>query len=208
MIVLRQSLVKISTLKPAYAPNPTHSKPPWTSTDKPPEPHRRSVFTIKTLGFGNRHALDDAPFSLWDGNIEEFREPSLEQIQWICGRYQAFAVHVDLPDIIIRTSQPPSEIPLTVACALARFIPQDPFLSGLPFGPLRPYGTVKRDDVLSYSLPKFAIPSHQQSIEVIKSLSPEADIRAINFIPPQTIVELDASSGRTYNRKSLPAKAG
>ena len=164
MIVLRKSPVKVSTLKPTYAPNST-------STHEQPESRRQNVFTIKNPGFGSRHVLDDAPFSLWDGDIGEFRQPSQNEIEWICGKYQAFAVHVDFPDIVIRTSQPPSQIPLTVACALARFIPQDLHLPSLPSGSLRPYGTRKRDDILSYSLPKFAIPRHQQSIEVINLLS-------------------------------------
>lgn len=211
MIVLRQSPVKISTLKPAYAPNPTsseHPPVPPTLPHEQPESQRHKPFTIKTPGFGSRHNLDDAPFSLWDGNIEEFRDPSHVEIEWIIGKYKAFAVHVDFPDIIIRTSQPPSHIPLTVACALARFIPQDLHLLSLPYGSLRPYGTKKRDDIVSYSLPKFEIPTHQQSMEVIKLLSSEVDIRAIHFMPPQIIVELDVASGRTYDKQSLPPMAG
>lgn len=198
MSILRQSPVRFSTLKPAYAP----------SSYEKAASHRGRGFTIKTPGFGSRHAFDDAPFSLWDDEVEEFREPSNAEIEWICARYQAVAVHVDLPDIIITTSQPPSPIPLTVACALARFLPQDLHLPTLPAGSLRPYGTTKRDDVLSYSLPKFEIPSHQQSIEVIESFSPEVHIRAVHFIPPQIIVELDPTGGRTYDTKSLPATAG
>ena len=197
-----------STLEPAYAPNPTHSEHPPASTHEQSEPHRRNIFTNKTSGFGSRHVLDDAPFSLWDDIIDEFREPTPDEISRICEKYQAFAVDVDLPDLIIRTSHPPSHIPLTVACALARFVPQDLHLPSLPYGSLRPYSTTKRDDILSYALPKFAIPSHQQSMEVISILSPEVDIRAIHFLPPQIIVEIDTTSGRTYKRKSLPARAG
>ena len=122
--------------------------------------------------------------------------------------YRARAIHVSLPDIIIRTDRPPTEIPLTVGGALVRFVPEDMVLPNIPVGSLRPYPNSQRGDLLSSPLPLYSIPSHQQSHEIIRLLELEVDIRAVHFLPPQIIVELDNTSGKKYNRHSLPSRAG
>ena len=122
--------------------------------------------------------------------------------------YQASAIHVDLPDIIIRTDQPPTEIPLTIGGALVRFVPGDMFLPNLPVDSLKPYPNSQRGDLLSSPLPLYSIPRHQECHEIIKLLELEVDIRAIHFLPPQIIVELDMTSGKKYDRHSLPSRAG
>jgi len=54
----------------------------------------------------------------------------------------------------------------------------------------------------------YSIPRHQECHEIIKLLELEVDIRAIHFLPPQIIVELDMTSGKKYDRHSLPSRAG
>jgi len=122
--------------------------------------------------------------------------------------YRARAIHVNLPDIIIRTDQPPTEIPLTIGGALVRFVPEDMVLPNIPVGSLRPYPNSQRGDLLSSPLPLYSIPRHQECHEIIKLLELEVDIRAIHFLPPQIIVELDMTSGKKYDRHSLPSRAG
>lgn len=122
--------------------------------------------------------------------------------------YRARAIHVELPDVIIRTDQPPTDIPLTIGGALVRFVPEDMFLPNLPVDSLKPYPNSQRGDLLSSPLPLYSIPRHQECHEIIKLLELEVDIRAIHFLPPQIIVELDMTSAKKYDRHSLPSRAG
>ena len=80
-------------------------------------------------------------------------------------------------------------------------------LPNIPLGSLKPYPNSQRSDLLSLPLPLYLIPSHQQCYEIISLLDLEVDIRAIHFLPPQIIVELDNASGKKYDRHSLPSKA-
>jgi len=195
MIVTRNSPVKISLRKPVYVPRSSPHKDQSPSQSQS-QSQRPQPFTTQNPGFGSRHVHDSAPFSLWDHESAAFREPRANELDWMFATYRARAIHVDLPDIIIRTDQPPTEIPLTIGGALVRFIPEDMFLPNIPAGSLRPYPNCRRDDLLSSPLPLYSIPSHKQCHEIIRLLELEVDIRAIHFLPPQIIVELDMISGR------------
>lgn len=202
MSVTRLSPIKISLRQPAYVPTPS----PQNDQSQSQRPHH---FTTQNPGFGSRHVHDKAPFSLWDYESTTFREPFALELDWMFATYRAKAIHVSLPDIIISTDQPPTEIPFTLGGALVRFVPEDMLLPNIPDGSLRPYPNSQRGDLLiSSSLPLYSIPSHQQCHEIIRLLELEVDIRAIHFLPPQIIVELDMTSKRKYNRHSLPSRAG
>ena len=191
MIVTRQSPVKIQLPKPIYVS---------VSSDH--------GFRTQNPGFGSRHIYDTAPFCLWDYDSTTFREPLARELDWMFTTYQARAISVTLPDIIIRTDSPPNDIPLTVGGALARFVPADMVLPNIPVGPLKPYPNSQRSDLLSSDLPLYSIPSQQQCQEILRLLELEVTIRAIHFLPPHIIVELDTKSGRKYDRRSLPSRAG
>ncbi len=207
MIVTRNSPVKISLRKPVYVPrsNPHKDQSPSQCQCQSQRPQ---LFTTQNPGFGSRHVHDSAPFSLWDHESAAFREPRANELDWMFATYRARAIYVHLPDIMIRTDQPPTEIPLTIGGALVRFIPEDMFLPNIPAGSLRPYPNSQRDDLLSSPLRLYSIPSHKQCHEIIRLLELEVDIRAIHFLPPQIIVELDMTSGKKYDRHSLPPRAG
>ncbi|KAL9102382.1 MAG: hypothetical protein Q9163_002475 [Psora crenata] len=205
MTVTRISPVKVSLRQPVYVSSASPHNDQSLSQSQPPRPH---LFTTQIPGFGSRHVHDRAPFSLWDHESATFREPVARELDWIFATYRARAIHVSLPDIIIRTDRPPAAIPLTVGGALVRFVPEDMFLPNLPAGSLRPYPDRRRADLLSSPLPLYSIPSHQQCHEIIRLLELEVDIKAIHFLPPQIIVELDMTSGKRYDRYSLASKAG
>lgn len=207
MIVTRKSPVKVSLRQPAYVSSSSPHKDQSQSQSQS-QSQRPHLFTTQTPGFGSRHVHDRAPFSLWDYESTTFREPLARELDWMFATYRARAIHVSLPDIIIRTDRPPTEIPLTVGGALVRFVPEDMVLPNIPVGSLRPYPNSQRGDLLSSPLPLYLIPSHQQCHEIIRLLELEVDIRAVHFLPPQIIVELDNTSGKKYNRHSLPSRAG
>ena len=193
MIVRRRSPVQASLSQPAYIFIPSPSK---TQSQSQAQLQRPLHFKTQTPGFGSRHVNDNAPFSLWDCESATFRESRPRELEWMFTIYNARWIDVDLPDIIIRTDRHPTEIPVTVGGALVRFIPEDMFLPNIPAGSLRPYPSTQRDDLLSSSLPLHSIPSHQQCHEIIRLLELEVGIRAIYFLPPQIIAELDMAGGK------------
>lgn len=72
---------------------------------------QRKAWTKIEEGFGSRHLEDTAPFSLWDQGRKEFRGPTDIEKAWIFSRYQATAIHLDWPIVIIETEYPPSPLP-------------------------------------------------------------------------------------------------
>lgn len=205
MIITRNSPVKVTLRQPVYVSSPS----PHTDQSKSQsQSERPRLFTTQNPGFGSRHVYDRAPFSLWDYESETFREPLARELNWMFETFRARTIDVDLPDIIIHTGRPPTEIPLTTGGALVRFVPEDMFLPNLPAGALRPYPNRQRGDLLSSPLPLYSTPSHQQCHEIIRLLTLEVDIRAVHFLPPQIIVELDVTSEKSYARHSLPSRAG
>ncbi|KAL9610229.1 MAG: hypothetical protein Q9167_005051 [Letrouitia subvulpina] len=212
MSVARLSPVKISLRQPVYVPSssPSEGSESQSSTQNQPQPqnHRPQHFRTQNPGWGSRHIHDNAPFSLWDHNNTTFRNPSNHEIDWIFDTYQPKAVHIGPPDIFVDTEHPPTKIPLTLGGALVRFAPPGLCIPMTPFGSLRPYPDRKRDDLLTSPLPLYSIPPHEICLEIMQLLGQEVDFRAIHFLPPLIYVELDISTGKAYNRHSLPSKAG
>ena len=101
--------------------------------------------------------------------------------------------------IIIKTENPPKDVPLTLGGALLRFTPPNVYLH---------YPSKRRDDILTYTLSQFSFPSDAQCHEILQKLEKEVEIRAVHFIPPQIFVEIELTSPRYYERHSLPAEAG
>lgn len=129
-------------------------------------------------------------------------------MSWIRKRYNAGKVSVSPPDLMIYTDQPPKTIPYTVAALLARFVPENSSLHCSIPGTFKPLSTTERSDLLTYPLKRYEFPLEETRKEIINKLREEIDIRAIHFVPPLIIVEIDVSTGRTYARKLLPGKAG
>ena len=170
---------------------------------------RQNQFRIRQPGFGSRHIHDDAPFTLWDAAKTEFRQPLDHELQWIYQRYHAHRILVELPDVLIQTSSPPDPIPLTLAGAVVRFIPLDLNLhTSIPQGKFVPYSTARREDIIGHPIPRYAIPTESQCLQILQVLKQEMSIRSVHFLPPLIIVELNADDGVIYERKSLPGKAG
>ena len=205
MISTRISPVKVTFRQPVYVSSPSPSK---DQTESQPQTERPQLFTTRTPGFGSRHVYDRAPFSLWERESASFRGLLPHEQEWIFTTYRATAIHISFPDITIQTNHPPTEIPLTLGGALVRFLPEDMFIPSVPEGALRPYPNSQRSDLLSSSLPLYSTPSLQQCYEIIRLLAVEVDIRAVHFLPPLIIVELDMTSGKKYARRSLPSRAG
>lgn len=207
IIQTRQSPVKLVTPTKAYVPNQTNSSAPGSSTTTT-NVIKEDVFRCRVPGWGARHHLDDAPFNLWDPQAKFFREPTLQEINWISKSFDAVEVYVELPDIVVKTTSPPNQIPLTLGSALCCFIPPGLPPPNLPMGHFAPYGTSNADILTATPLSRFAFPDHEVSIAIVESLSVLMDIRAVHFLPPMIVVELDVSSDRIYQRFSLPSKAG
>ena len=204
MIVTRKSPVKIALRQPAYVPD---LKRYIDQSQSQSQSQRPPLLKTQNPGFGSRHVYDRAPFSLWDYESTTFREPLKHELDWMFATYGARVIHVHLPDLIIRTDQPPTEMPLTIGGALVRFLSEDMFLPNIPGGSLRPYPDGRRVDLLTSTLPLYYIPRHQECHKIISLLELEIDIRAIHFLPPQIIVELDMTTGKKYDRHSLPSRA-
>lgn len=179
------------------------------SSNSEPELHR-SALKFEKPGFGSRHVHDDAPFTLWQADNSGIRSPSSEELKWIEERYQADRIDFGAPDMMIHTRQPPQPMPFTLAAMLVRFIPTEPYPNyyPVPEGDFKPLSTTKRNDLLAAPLRRYEFPSSEIRSEIIQKLRTKADIRVIHFFPPLIIVEIDVSTGRKYERKSLPAKAG
>ncbi|KAL4778644.1 hypothetical protein BJX76DRAFT_366068 [Aspergillus varians] len=134
---------------------------------------------------GSRHISDLAPFSLWDNDRQTFRLPSDKERQWIYENFQVETLTFEWPKIIIETSHPPKPIPLTVGCVAASFVPVgDPIPKNRHLEP-------------------WCKPSQQQLESIFSALDQFATIIAINFVPPDIVVEL-AVDEKSYGRRTLP----
>jgi len=158
-------------------------------------------------GYGSRHTLDDAPFSLWEPEIHDFRSPSHLETQWIINRFHATAVTYSWPEMIIETPSPPNPISLTVASVAALFVPpgfkpRHPIVSSNIANPRIP------DPVPQIRLGRWVLPTQAQQKLIYTALAAMASVTAINYIPPTIYVELDATDGRTYAQHSLPGRVG
>lgn len=201
--ITRLSPVKLYYASPSYAPSKV-----FTEIQVKKGSTHKTCFKSQGPGFGSRHVNDDAPFTLWNTDSSGFRDPTAAETSWIHERYSANKIGFSPPDVLIYTNQPPKNVPYTVAGMLARFVPEDStFQCSIP-GAFKPLSTTERSDLLAYPLHRYEFPLEESRYEIINKLLKEVDIRAVHFVPPLVIVEIDVSTGRTYARKSLPGKAG
>lgn len=168
----------------------------------------KTSFKPQSPGFGSRHLGDNIPFTLCKTDGSGFRNPTSKEMSWIRRRYNAIQVSVSPPEITIYTNKPPKIVPYTVAALLARFVPEESNLQCSTPGAFKPLSTTQRNDLLTHSLCRYEFPLEETRRDIINKLRKEVDIRAVHFVPPLIIVEINVSTGRTYARKSLPGKAG
>ena len=81
-------------------------------------------------------------------------------------------------------------------------------ISSPSYGWSQAYPNIKRDDILGHPIPLYSFPTDEQCRLIIDKIQTEVDIRAVHFIPPQIIVDIDPNSSKQYQRHSLPAEAG
>ena len=168
-------------------------------------------------GFGSKHCLDDAPFTLWDGDMHDFREPTGVEREWIIAQYQAKNVHCVWPFIFIETDHIPTNAPLTVGCAYAVFrktvdiFVEDEF-NVIP-GPPNPAGSVvsyhknSMTPLTESPLTKWDWPSVEQLEAVLHELRQHCGVKSITFLlGGKFFVELDTDNGREYPNRSLPIR--
>lgn len=74
------------------------------------------------------------------------------------------------------------------------------------YGAFKPLSTTQRSDLLTCSLHCYKFPFETTRHEIINKLREEVGIRTFHFVPPLIIVEINVSSGRTYEKKSLMAR--
>ncbi|CAI7665686.1 unnamed protein product [Penicillium discolor] len=65
-------------------------------------------------GWGARHILDTAPFTLWDDLNRKYRPPTKEEYQWIDNKFEYKSITISGWYIRIETNNPPNPVPLTV----------------------------------------------------------------------------------------------
>ncbi|RPB21875.1 hypothetical protein L211DRAFT_409056 [Terfezia boudieri ATCC MYA-4762] len=145
-------------------------------------------------GYGSHHMLDDAPFSLWDPEIYDFRSPSHLETQWIINRFHATAVTYSWPEMVIETHFPPSPISLTVASVAALFVPPGFKLRRLSVSSNIANPRIP-DPVPQIRLGRWVLPSQAQQKVIYTALAAIASVRVINYIPPTIYVKLDATDG-------------
>ncbi len=95
-----------------------------------PEVHSPRNNWTGPRGYGGRHKLDEAPFSLWDDAKGDFRQPTTSEKSWLVTRYKASTINFQFPMIVIETADPPKPLPLTVAAVAANFVPPPPIPVG------------------------------------------------------------------------------
>lgn len=175
-------------------------------------------------GYGARHVLDDAPFSLWDEGVHDFRLPTFEEESWLVSRYKAVSIGFQLPIIVIETDTPPNPLPLTVAAVAAKFVPPPDFLVGernvsnltrQPLPDARPIGFTTNyagirgpGDPLQFRFRNWIQPTNDEIQLLLQALIKFCNPRLVHILCPRLIVELYCDDGRTYEPGSLPIKIG
>lgn len=77
-------------------------------------------------GFGSRHQLDRALFTLWNPVENDFRDMTVEERDWVNLAYPGVTViSHNGPSLILYTTSPPNPVPLTIAGCAAYFVPPD-----------------------------------------------------------------------------------
>ncbi|KAF4771055.1 hypothetical protein HAV15_012550 [Penicillium sp. str.  len=154
-------------------------------------------------GWGARHILDTAPFTLWDDLNCKYRPPTKEEYQWIDNKFEYRSITISGWYIRIETNNPPNPVPLTVGCKPAIFIGiNETFPEPLPKAP---YSNPRIQDPCPHlHLPRMEFPTDVDNVTLLKALKPLANVRAVVYLPLWTVVELEYGDNRVYERMSLP----
>ena len=173
-------------------------------------------------GYGARHWLDEAPFSLWDSEKTDFRLPNAFEKNWLITRYNATAIGFQFPIIVIETVSPPQPLPLTVAAVAVSFVPPPstpahdttgqrlvPLFDARPLGVTTNYaGPQKPVDPLSFKFRKWTQPSDEELRVLVEQLFTFCNPRMVHVLCPRLIVELHVDDQRVYQPDSLPRRIG
>ena len=170
-------------------------------------------------GYGARHRLDLAPFTLWDTDTKTFRVPTKIEFNWIINNFSATAVALYLPMLIIETPEPPTPLPLTVAGVATKFVPPPAtkLSSSMPRAlpddrPLRDitgYAAMRGvSDPLPFRLKRWQMPSEEQLQRIVDAVSSFCEPDFIHVLCPYIIVEIRQEPERTYQPQSIPRSIG
>lgn len=165
---------------------------------------------------GSRHRLDLAPFSLWDMDAKDYREPSPTQAKWISMTYKSKVIEFIAPFIVITTEHAalPEHnglVTLTVACAPAIFISKQTEQDGFHAGPprcnaLRLCNPHLNDSLLQvFRSSPYTEPTAEEAQMILEELRKYCAVYAMNFVFPKLVIEL-ANNGREYKDRSLPSR--
>lgn len=163
---------------------------------------------------GSRHQLDLAPFSLWDADAQDYREPTPSQAKWIFTTYKAKIVDFVAPFIVIVTEHPalPEHdgfVALTIGCAPVVFISQETEQGGFHAGPpmcnaLRLCDPHFKASLQDFRSSRYTEPTAEEAQMILNELRKYCTVSALNFVFPKLVIEL--SNGREYKDRSLPSR--
>ena len=191
-----------------------------------PEPENGSYERLSNWsgprGYGCRHRLDDAPFSLWDEALHHFRLPSPSETDWISTRYSPTKIGFQWPIIVLETATLPIELPLTLACVAVKFVaPPSEEVIGLTGQPLpivedvRPLsvptdyaGMRGPPDPLPFSFRRWTQPTDEQLQVLADELARICNPFRVHILCPNLIVELCTDDQKAYQPRSLPRTIG
>jgi len=173
-------------------------------------------------GYGGRHWLDEAPFSLWDLEKNDFRLPTTLEVNWLITRYSPTAIDFQFPIMVIETVSPPKPLPLTIAAVAVKFVPPppppvrdvhgrrlEPLFDARPFGVSTGYaGPREPVDPLSFKFRKWTEPSDEELRILVEQLFKFCNPRKVHILCPNLIVELHVNDQRVYQPNSLPRRIG
>lgn len=170
-------------------------------------------------GYGQKHILDTAPFSLWDVENHDFRHATSLEMQWIISHFKATAIEFQFPVLVIVTSDPPSPLPLTVASVAVTFIPpRQPINANFEarlIPDVRPLSVTTNyagprcpTDPLGFTFSKWTEPTEPQLKALLAALAVFCNPRRIHILCPHLIIELHVNDERVYKPDSLPRKIG
>ena len=188
-----------------------------------PDVHTPTSNWTGPRGYGGRHRLDEAPFSLWDEAKNDFRLPTSSESAWLVTRYKASAIEFQFPIMVIETADPPKPLPLTVATVAVSFLspPSTPVArntNGMRLEPLydaRPIGFSTNyagmrgpKDPLQFTFRKWIQPTDEELKSLVDALFRFCNPRMVHILCPWIIIELRVDDQRTYEPGSLPRRIG
>ncbi|KAL8859232.1 MAG: hypothetical protein Q9178_004170 [Gyalolechia marmorata] len=197
-----------------------------TVSDAHPEPesgsYERQPNWSGPRGYGCRHRLDDAPFSLWDEALHDFRHPSDWETDWIRTRYNPTKIGIQWPTRVVETETLPIELPLTLACVAVKFVPPPleevigitgrilPIIEDVrPFSVPTDYaGRRGPPDPLPFSFRRWTEPTDEQLEVLADELLRICNPFRVHILDPNLIVELCTDDQKVYQPGSLPRSIG